>query len=248
MNESDKTSNLIGHLAELRKRLIIILAVNLVAALVCYQYIGTLMQLLLNLNPGMELIYISPSELFMVYIRLSLIGAIIFCLPVTIMEIWLFISPGLTKKERFYGVISLLAGLAFFAVGTIFCYLTALPITLQFFLRITLDSVTPMISIESYVSFVTTLLGCFGAAFELPVVIYLLSELEIVKPALLKRAHGVLILMIFVVAAIVTPPDVLTQIILALPMTLLLEFSIWICVVIDKRKQRRHAADTESIS
>lgn len=239
MNESDKTSNLIGHLAELRKHLIVILFVNLAATLVCYQYIGSLIQILLRLNPGMELIYISPSELFMVYVRLALICAIIFCMPVTIMQIWSFISPGLTAKERFYGIISLCSGLICFALGTVFCYLTALPITLQFFLRITLDGVAPMISIENYISFVTTLLGCFGAAFELPVVIYLLSELGIVKPALLKRAHGVLILVIFVVAAIITPPDVITQIILGLPMTLLLEFSIWICIVVDKRKQRQ---------
>ncbi|MDD3254211.1 MAG: twin-arginine translocase subunit TatC [Lachnospiraceae bacterium] len=240
MPDINKTSTLIEHLAELRKRLIIIFVVNLVGALLCYQYIDVLIQFLLDLNPGMELIYISPSELFMVYIQLALICAIIICSPVTVMQIWGFVAQGLFRRERFYGIIALVAGAGFFIVGAVFCYFTALPITLAFFLRITIENITPMISIQSYVSFCTRLLACFGLAFEMPVVVFLLSELEILKPAALKRTRGVLILLIFVAAALLTPPDVLTQIILAIPMVLLLQFSYGICWFIAKQKDKKH--------
>lgn len=234
------TFTFIEHLAELRKRLITIFFVNILGALICYQFIDKLISILLRLNPGMELIYISPAELFMVYIQLAIICAIILCFPITATQVWGFISRGLYQREKFYGLISLFAGVFFFLLGAVFAYFTALPITLQFFLRITIEGIRPMISIESFISFCTRLLGCFGLAFELPVVIYLLSELEILKPHHLKRSQGILILLIFVLSALLTPPDVLTQIILAVPMVLLLQLSMGICWLIDKRKQRKH--------
>lgn len=239
MIDMDKTSTLVEHLAELRKRLIIIFAVNIIGALICYQYIDVLIQFLLELNPGMELIYISPSELFMVYVQLSIICAIIICSPVTVLQIWTFVAQGLYQKERTYAVISLAAGAGFFLIGAMFCYFTALPITLRFFLNITLETISPMVSIENFISFCTRMMGCFGLAFEMPVVVFLLSELELLKPETLKRTKGVLILLIFIIAALITPPDVLTQVILAIPMVLLLQLSQAVCNLIYRRKQKQ---------
>ena len=113
MKPSQKTGTLVEHLAELRKRLIIILAVNLAGALICYEYMAGLIQLFISLNPGMNLVYISPSELFMVYVKLALICAVVICFPISALQIWLFISKGLLKKEQFYVLISFFFGLAF---------------------------------------------------------------------------------------------------------------------------------------
>ena len=201
MKPSQKTGTLVEHLAELRKRLIIILAVNLAGALICYEYMAGLIQLF----------------------------------------IWLFISKGLLKKEQFYVLISFFFGLAFFLAGALFCYYVVLPIILQFFSRIALEEIAPMVSIESYVSFCTTMLLSFGAAFELPVAVFLLSGLELLKPATLRRWHGVCILLIFIIAAIVTPPDVVSQVLLAVPMTGLLELSIAVCWLVDRHKQRKRS-------
>lgn len=239
MESAKKTNTLVEHLAALRKRLIIILAVNLGAALVCYQFMGTMIQYILNLNPGMQFVYLAPSENFMAIIELSITCAIVLCLPITILQIWMFVSSGLYKKEKLYILLSLFFGFFFFAGGVLFCYYIALPITLDFFMRITLDSVTAAVSIKSFISFCNTMLLCFGAVFELPVVAFLLSLLGILKPAFLKKSHGVLILIIFIIAAIITPPDVLTQIMLAIPMTLLLELSIGICTIVDKGKKKK---------
>lgn len=238
MATTQNTSTFIEHLADLRKRLIIIFVVNIAGALICYQFIDRLIAVLLYLNPGMELIYISPAELFMVYINLAVTCSIIFCFPITATQIWTFVSKGLYKKEKFYGLVSLIAGVFFFLLGAVFSYFTALPITLHFFMRITIKDIQPMISIENYISFCTRLIGCFGLAFELPVVVYLLSELELLKPAFFKKTKGILILIIFIIAAIVTPPDVLTQVILAIPMIALLQLSVGICWAIDRRKQK----------
>jgi len=248
MEKDMMTLSFINHLAELRKRLIIIFAVNIIGALVCYQFIDKLIQVLLWLNPGMNLIYISPSELFMVYVQLAIICAVVILFPITASQAWAFIAQGLFKKERRYGMIALFAGVFFFILGASFAYFAALPITLDFFLRITLEGIEPMISIDSYISFCTRLLGCFGVAFELPVVVFLLSELEILKPHHMKQYHGILILLIFIISAILTPPDVLTQVIMAVPMCALLQLSMGICWMIDRRKKKNEDRNNHSVT
>lgn len=247
MAKAFNTSSFIEHLGELRKRLILIFTINIIGVLLCYQFIDKLITILLHLNPGMQLIYITPAELLMVYVKLAFICAIVICFPFTAIQIWGFISKGLYKKEKFYGMISLVTGGVFFLIGIVFSYYTALPMTLNFFMKLTIEDITPMISIESYISFCTNLLGCFGLAFELPVVVYLLSELEILKPEFMKRTHGILILVIFIIAAIVTPPDVVSQVILGIPMTILLELSMIICWYVDKRKQKKRKRDISTV-
>ncbi|WP_367569422.1 twin-arginine translocase subunit TatC [Lacrimispora sp.] len=239
MDSAKKTDTLVTHLATLRKRLIIILVINLGAAMICYQFMGTLIQYILNLNPGMKLVYLTPSEPFMAYLELALTCAIVLCFPITVLQIWLFVSPGLYKKEQIYVLLSLFFGFFFFIAGVIFSYFIALPVTLDFFMRITVESVTSAVSIKNFVSFCNATLLSFGAVFELPVLVFLLSLLGILKPAFMKKSHGVLILVIFVVAAIITPPDVVSQVLLAIPMIILLEISMGICILVHKYREKR---------
>lgn len=243
MDSSLKADTLVRHLAALRKRLIIIFAVNISVALICYQFMETLIQYILNLNPGMKLVYLTPSEPFMACIALALTSAIVLCSPITILQIWLFIAPGLYKKEKLYVLLSLFFGFFFFIAGVIFGYFVALPITLDFFMRITVESVTAAVSIKSFVSFCNTTLLSFGAVFELPVVVFLLSLLGILKPAFMKKSHGVLILIIFIIAAIITPPDVVSQVLLAIPMVILLEISMVICIAVDKCRKKKEISE-----
>jgi len=242
MDNAKKTHTLVGHLGELRKRLIIILVVNVTAAFTCFQYMESLIHYILNLNPGMQLVYLSPSELFMVYVKLAFICAIVLCLPITIYQIWVFVSQGLYIKEKKYVLFSLFFGSIFFIVGILFCYNVALPITLDFFIRFSLESVNATISIDSFVSFCNTMLLSFGVVFEMPILAFLLSVIGVLKPAFLKRSHGILILIIFIVAAIITPPDVISQVLLAIPMLILLELSIVICKLVDKQKKKEKLA------
>lgn len=237
--------NLFGHLDELRKRLTVIAVVTLAASAVLFTKVDLVLDYFLAINPGMELVFITPSELLMVYVQISLIMAIIICSPVNIYEVWAFVEKGLYRREKIYIFITLIFGVIFFVLGVAFCYFMVLPTTLKFFMRIAVADVSSMISIKSYISFINTMLLCFGAVFEMPVLVFLLSKLEILKPEFLKKNRGLIIVAIFILAAVITPPDVVSQIMLAVPMILLLQMSIVICTVVD-RTNRRKAVSTET--
>lgn len=244
MSKNNQEMNLFGHLDELRKRLTIIAVVNLVASAVLFTKADFVLDYFLAINPGMELVFITPSELLVVYFQLSLIMALILCSPVTFYEIWAFVEKGLYRKEKIYISLTLVFGVIFFIGGVAFCYFMVLPTTLKFFMRIAISDVSSMISIKSYISFINTMLLCFGAVFEMPVLVFLLSKLEILTPDFLKKNRGLLIIVIFILAAVITPPDVISQIMLAVPMILLLQLSIVICTVVYKTNRKKQTVET----
>ena len=244
MSKNNQEMNLFGHLDELRKRLTVIAVVNLVASAVLFTKADFVLDYFLAINPGMELVFITPSELLVVYFQLSLIMALILCSPITFYEIWAFVEKGLYRKEKIYISLTLVFGVIFFIGGVAFCYFMVLPTTLKFFMRIAISDVSSMISIKSYISFINTMLLCFGAVFEMPVLVFLLSKLEILTPDFLKKNRGLLIVVIFILAAVITPPDVISQIMLAVPMILLLQLSIVICTVVYKTNRRKQTVET----
>ncbi len=244
MSKNNQEMNLFGHLDELRKRLTVIAVVNLVASAVLFTKADFVLDYFLAINPGMELVFITPSELLVVYFQLSLIMALILCSPITFYEIWAFVEKGLYRKEKIYISLTLVFGVIFFIGGVAFCYFMVLPTTLKFFMRIAISDVSSMISIKSYISFINTMLLCFGAVFEMPVLVFLLSKLEILTPDFLKKNRGLLIVVIFILAAVITPPDVVSQIMLAVPMVLLLQLSIFICTIVYKTNRKKQTAET----
>lgn len=245
MSKKDEKMSLVGHLSELRKRLTIIAVVNLIASILCYQFVDIIMKYILILGKGMNLVYISPSELFLVYIKVAFTCGIIISSPITLVQIWQFVSKGLYKKEKIYIVISLLFGIIFFFGGAYFCYKVVLPTTVNFFVKIAIPGVRPMISIASFVSFMSTMLICFGVIFEMPIVVFLLSLTGLVKPKMLLDKQPIFIVAIFIVAALITPPDVVSQMFLGIPMVLLFEFSIGVSFIVnfikDKKRKRLEA-------
>ena len=243
MSKNNEMS-LFGHLNELRKRLTIVVVANVAVAAVLFTKASMVMDYFLSINPGMGLVYISPSELLLVYVQLSVIMALIVCSPLNAYHLWAFIEKGLYKKEKVYILITFIFGVIFFVAGVAFCYYMVLPTTLGFFIRIAIDDVSSMISIKSYISFINTMLLCFGAVFEMPVLVFLLSKLEILKPEFLKANRGLLVIAIFILAAVITPPDVVSQLMLAFPMVLLLQISTVICTVVDKTNRKKHTEET----
>ena len=239
MSNKNSKLTILEHLTELRKRLVKIAIVNLIATLICYQFIHIIMELILNLNTGMNLVYISPSELFLVYVKISIICGIVLSSPFTLLQIWLFVSTGLYKKEKIYIILSSIVGIIFFVVGVIFCYIVVLPTTLNFFINISISDIEPMISISSFVSFISTMLVSFGAVFEIPIVVFLLSIIGLLKPQMLIKKQSLIILIIFVAAAFITPPDVISLTLLAIPMVILFELSFGICWAVNKVKSNK---------
>ena len=232
--------SLVEHLDELRKRLIVIAVALVAGALLSYQFIDVIVQYIVKPADNLEFIYLSPPELFTAYVKISLIAGGILASPIIIYHIWGFLKPGLKPRERKYLLVALFMGIIFFLMGISFSYYIIIPMTIRFFLKMSIDQIAPMFSFANYIGFVGTLLLSFGLVFEMPLLILLLTQLNLVTPKTFKQYRKIIILVIFVVAAVLTPPDVVSQMLMALPMIVLYEFSITLSTIIEKRRKKRN--------
>ncbi len=232
---------LIEHLAELRKRLFLGAASLIVASAVSYFYVESIVKNILGLSEKYDFIYLSPAELFLSYIKLSVIIGAAISAPIILLQLWVFVKPGLKKQEKKYILVSLIGGSLLFFLGVIFCYRVVIPFTLEFFSKMNIDEIKAAISFDSYLSFITSMLLSFGIVFELPVIMLLLSYFGILKSAFLKKNGKYAILIIFVVAAIITPPDVVSQVLIAVPMVLLYQLGYFFTKLIERKRKKNLA-------
>ena len=224
--KNNKDLTLIGHLGELRKRIINSMLSLIVFGLVAYNFAEPIAKDILGKADGMQFVYLTPSELMLSYIRIAVVGGLVISSPIILSQIWLFISPGLEKKQRRYVLVAFFLGGAFFIIGVVLSYIFALPLILKFFSGFQIPEIQATISFSSYLNFVLSTLLAFGAVFELPIVMFLLTRFGLVKTSFYTKNRKYMILVIFVVAAILTPPDVISQTLLALPMMVLYEIGI----------------------
>ena len=243
---SDGTMSLSGHLKELRNRIAVVVVLLLVAFTACLSFAPRFITFLTDMGKAYDyvFVYIAPQELLLVYLNTALVGALVVCFPVVAYEVYAFCSPGLTKRERTFFIGSLLAGTVFFVVGVLFARFISLPFVLRFLIQFTGEvDVAASISIQQYIGFLLTIFVVFGLVFELPVVSVLLTGLGLVKAEWLVKGRKVMIVIIFVLAAIITPPDIVSQIMVAVPMLGLYEISIALSRVVGRaRKSAAEAA------
>ena len=242
----DGSMSLSGHLRELRNRILICVILLVVVFGICLSFAPRLVTLLTDMGRRYDYVYvyIAPQELFLVYMNVALVGAVVVCFPVLAYQVYAFCSPGLSGKERGYISGALIAGGLCFLVGVAFAYFISLPFMLRFLIQFTGEvDVSASISIQQYVSFLLTVFVIFGLVFELPVVSVLLTGLGLVKAEWLVKGRKVMIVIIFVLAAIITPPDIVSQIMVAIPMLALYEISIALSRVVGRaRKSAAEAA------
>lgn len=220
---------LTGHLKELRNRIMVVLAVFLVGAVVCFAYARPVVDLLTALGTRYDyvFVYIKPQELLMVYFSLSLIGGLVVTFPVLSYEAYAFSSPGLKKTERSFMLLALIFGTVCFCIGVLFAYSIMLPFMLSFLISFSRDiAVSASITIQEYMNFLMLIFIIFGIIFELPVISVLLTGLGLIRPQWLVKARKPMIVGIFVLAALITPPDIVSQIMVAIPILVLYELSI----------------------
>jgi sec-independent protein translocase protein TatC len=227
----------VTHLTELRRRIIVV-AVSLgVGAGVAYAFVDPLADALLRLAPELTFITLSPPELFLAYVRISVIVGIIATLPVTLSQLWLFLRPALTTREKRLFVLAIATGTVFFFGGAAFAYFIIVPTVLRFFVQFSTQTIQASYSFGSYVGFVLALLAAFGAAFEMPVLLVLAVRLGLLDPSVLRRTRKYVALVLLVLAALITPPDVVSQLMLAGPMYVLFELSIAVSSIMQKRSR-----------
>ncbi|RUM43269.1 MAG: twin-arginine translocase subunit TatC [Desulfurobacterium sp.] len=178
-----------------------------------------------------KLIFLSPPEAFFTALKVSFFAGILIALPFVLYQAWKFIEPGLYEHEKKFILPFIFFSLLFFFGGAFFAYFVILPFGLKFLLGFMGDLLTPQITVGSYISFVIQMILAFGFVFLLPVVVWLLSKLGVINYRMLENNRKYAILVIFVIAAVLTPPDIFSQVMMALPLLGLYELSIWIAKI-----------------
>ncbi|MCJ0826378.1 twin-arginine translocase subunit TatC [Luteimonas sp. 50] len=230
--DSDNASaTLLDHLVELRARLLRAVAglLLLFVALLPFAnrlYAWLAQPLLDKLPAGGQLIAVEVASPFFAPLKLAFFVAVVVAMPWLLYQAWAFVAPGLYKREKRLALPLLASALALFYAGCAFAYFIVLPAVFAFLQKVTPAGVAMMTDINAYLDFVLVIFLAFGASFELPVALVILVLLGWVTPAQLREWRGYAIVGIFVVAAVITPPDVVSQLLLALPMVALYEVGI----------------------
>ena len=234
---------IIEHLEELRVRLLVSLGAFAVGTAVSFLFVERILGLLLR--PVGRVVFLAPTEAFFVRMKVAALAGVFLSLPVILVQIWRFVSVGLTPTERRYTLSLLPAALVLFVAGGAFAFLVILPIGVRFLLSYQTENLVPMISVQAYTSFATAFVLAFGLLFQMPVVILFLARLGLVTPASLAAGRKYALLGIVIASAVLTPGgDVVSQMLMAVPTYLLYEASIWIARLVAPRPVPQESPDT----
>ncbi len=236
--------SIVAHLIELRARLTRSLLGILVVFLCLFPWAADLyallaQPLLAKLPQGTQMIATDVTTPFFVPVKVTLMAAFLLALPYVLLQVWRFVAPGLYANEKRFLLPMILASLVLFAAGMAFAYFVVFPAVFSFVIASAPQGVAVMTDIDKYLSFALGMFLAFGVSFQVPVVVVVLAHLGMVTPAKLREARPYVIVGAFVVGAILTPPDVISQFLLAVPMWLLYEMGVLVADRMPDRKQEQ---------
>jgi len=244
MNQPAETPvqhSLLSHLRELRKRLKIAAVAYLIGVAVLMNFSDVVfnfisMPLRDALPPGTPLIFLNAPDVFFTYLKIALVLSIFVTAPITFYQVWVFVAPGLYQHERhaFSGYFIASIGLLF--TGGAFAFYVVFPLIFEFFLGFSTDTIQAMPAVKEYLTLVLKLLFAFGLSFQIPIIVMILVRLDLVQVATLADKRRYVIIWAFIFAAILTPPDIISQTLLALPMMLLYEVGILLAKMKNDKK------------
>lgn len=239
--------SLLEHLEELRTALIRILITIGVGFGICWFFHRQLRTFLIRpliqaLPEGSrQLIFTKVPEAFFAYLWISFIAGFVVTSPVIFYHIWRFIAPGLYRHERRYALTFVLVSSFLFLTGTAMAYSYVFPFGFTFFMKFGGEYVSPFIRLTDYLRFTSRLLLAFGLVFEMPIIIVFLTRMGVVNPSSLAKKRKYIVLILFTASAILTPPDVITQLMMAGPLLLLFEISLWLARLFERRREKETA-------
>ena len=242
-NPDDYKLTFTDHLEELRSRLIKIFIAIGIGFCISYFFSKQLfyfltLPLLEVLPKDNSLIFTALPEAFFTYLKISFFAGVFLAAPYIFYQLWKFISPGLYPEEKKYVIPFVIVSTIFFVAGVSFGYFIVFPFGFKFFIGFQNDYIKALPTLKQYLGFSMKLLFAFGIVFEMPVIMYFLAKIKLVNSSMLTINRKYTILLIFVAAAILTPPDVFTQILMAFPLIILYELSIIIVKFVEKNRKQ----------
>jgi len=231
----------LDHLEELRWRLFKSVISVFVLMLICWGFAEQLLEILrypgTQIDPPLKMQVLKVQTVFMTHLEIALVGGIILGLPVIIYQVWQFIAPGLIKNEKKFLPIVILATVACFLIGGLFAYFIIIPFALQFFTDLAPADIENNIALDFYIGFLLRIIVVFGVVFELPIISIILTKMGLITPKFMRKYRRYALVIAFILGAILTPPDPSTQIMLAIPIILLYEVSIYLSYFFSKKKK-----------
>jgi len=231
----------LDHLTELRKRLLYLILSWVLTSVLCFVFVRFMIDFLLypalNLNPPLNLQVLKVQGMFLIQVLVAFFGGFALSIPIMVYQIWAFVKPGLYKNERIWVGILIVVTFFCFIAGASTAYFIMLPVALNFFMRISEPyDVSPIIAIDHYIRFIVMMMMSVGVIFELPVLSFILSKMQILTSDFMKKTRKYALIVIFILAAFLTPPDPFTQMLMALPLILVYEISIILVKITEIKK------------
>lgn len=220
------TSLLVNQLDLIRKKIFLFLIIIILIAIISFAFASFFLQILLRPAGDLTLVYLAPPDAFLANIRIAITIGFMVTIPLLIHQIVIFIFPLFFKKQRKTALIFIFSAILLFIIGLVFAYFVAFPFVIRFFLNFATTDLLPTFTITDYISFATNFFLAFALAFETPLIFWILGKLNIVSPKMLKQNRKFALLVIIVLSAFITPPDLISQIMISLPLILLYEISI----------------------
>ncbi len=224
---------LMTHLRELKRRLSIAILAYVVGVMVLMNFSDVVFTFISApirqaLPPGTPLVFLNAPDVFFTYLKIALVLSLFATAPITFYQLWAFVAPGLYQHERKAFLGYFVSSLLLMIAGAAFAFFVVFPLIFKFFLGFSTDLIQAMPAVKEYLTLVLKLLFAFGLSFQIPIVIMLLVRMDLVDAQALKDKRRYVIVWAFIFAAILTPPDIISQTLLALPMLMLYEVGIWL--------------------